>query len=211
MKVQDKKMIDENNCLKFIKSELSILRLIKPHPFIVKLHESFQNQKKLFLILEYCQTGNLSRILSIKKKEFGKGLVSESEAKTYICEIILAIEHLHKHNVIYRDLKPDNVLITQDGHVKITDFGLSKQIESEYEGSGSFCGSKAYMTPEMLEKKPHGKSIDWYGVGALLYELLVSVPPYFHTDEEKLYENILNAPLRIPQNLFSVEAESFIK
>jgi serine/threonine protein kinase len=88
-------MIDENDCLKFVKSEQQILQKIKPHPFIVKLHESFQNQKKLFLILEYCQTGNLSRILSIKKKQCKKGLVSEQEAKTYICEIILAIEHLH--------------------------------------------------------------------------------------------------------------------
>ena len=89
-------------------------------------------------------------------------------------------------------------MITSDGHVKLTDFGLSKEIEMEFQGTESFCGSKAYMTPEMLEKKPHGKSIDWYGVGALLYELLCSIPPYFNPDEDKLYDNILNGALKIP-------------
>jgi serum/glucocorticoid-regulated kinase 2 len=76
--------------------------------------------------LEYCKIGTLSRVLSLKKKQGKKALLSESEAKIYICEVILAIDHLHKHNIIYRDLKPDNVLITLDGHVKLTDFGLSK-------------------------------------------------------------------------------------
>jgi serine/threonine protein kinase len=92
----------------------------------------------------------------------------------------LALEYLHRNNVIYRDLKPENVLIDREGHIKLTDFGLSKEITDEFQRTNSFVGSHAYMTPEMLEKKPHGKSIDWYGVGAILYEFLVSIPPYFN-------------------------------
>ena len=138
--------------------------------------ESFQNESKLFIILEYCVAGNLSRVL---KRNKGNHL-EEDTAKQYICEIILAIEFLHRNNVIYRDLKPENILLDKHGHIKLTDFGLSKQIVKDFERSNSFCGSHAYMTPEMLEKKPHGKSIDWYGVGAILYEFLVSIPPYYN-------------------------------
>ena len=111
--------------MKFVKSEQRILALMPPHPFIVQMYESFQNDAKLFIVLEYCPGGNLSRILR-KNKTNGKAMLSESEARHYICEVILAIEHLHKNNIIYRDLKPDNILISADGHVKLTDFGLSK-------------------------------------------------------------------------------------
>ena len=141
----------------------------------------------------------MSRIL---KKQRGNKL-NEDVAKKYICEIILAIEHLHRHNFIYRDLKPDNVLIDEEGHIKLTDFGLSKKVHGDFHRSNSFCGSHAYMTPEMLEKKPHGKTIDWYGVGVCLYEFLVSIPPYLHADKDKLYQNILTAPLKIPDHISS--------
>ena len=84
-------------------------------------------------------------------------------------------------------MKPDNILISGDGHVKLTDFGLSKELLKddvhEYALTDSICGSTAYMTPEMLQRQSHGKSIDWYGVGALLYECIVSIPPYYCTDE----------------------------
>lgn len=128
-----------------------------------------------------------------------------------MCEIILAIEYLHNLNIIYRDMKPENVLVCQDGHIKLTDFGLSKEIKDDYYNSNSFCGSHAYLAPEMLENKPHGKSIDWYGVGTILYEFLVSVPPYFSSDQDKLYENIKKAPLIMPKNMFSQECESLLK
>ena len=130
------------------------------------------------MVLEYCPCGNLGRVL---KKQKG-GRLSEDQARIYICEIILAIEFLHANGIIYRDMKPENVLVNSDGHLKLTDFGLSKEIKEEYYNSNSFCGSHAYLAPEMLENKPHGKSIDWYGVGTILYEFLIGVPPYFTAD-----------------------------
>lgn len=80
---------------------------------------------------------------------------------------------------MYRDLKPDNILLTADHHILLTDFGLSKLGIDDSYSSYSFCGSHAYLAPEMLQNKPHGKSVDWYGLGVLLYEFLVGVPPYF--------------------------------
>ena len=95
-------------------------------------------------------------------------------------------------------MKPENVLIGEDGHLKLTDFGLSKQIRDDYYDSNEFCGSHAYLAPEMLENKPHGKSIDWYGIGTILYEFLVGIPPYYSPDKETLYANIRSAPLNMP-------------
>ena len=95
-------------------------------------------------------------------------------------------------------MKPENVLIGEDGHLKLTDFGLSKQIRDDYYDSNEFCGSHAYLGPEMLENKPHGKSIDWYGIGTILYEFLVGIPPYYSPDQETLYANICSAPLNVP-------------
>ena len=88
---------------------------------------------------------------------------------------------------MYRDLKPENILMNLDGNIKITDFGLSKEIEEDFYYSRSFVGTHAYLAPEVLLDRPHGKSIDWYGVGVILYEFLVGIPPYFDIDQEKLY------------------------
>jgi serine/threonine protein kinase len=107
-------------------------------------------------------------------------------------------------------MKPENVLVSDDGHLKLTDFGLSKEIRDDYYNSNEFCGSHAYLAPEMLENKPHGKSIDWYGIGTILYEFLVGVPPYYNPDQEELYERIKSAPLIIP-NFISRECENLMK
>lgn len=160
------------------------------------MKESFQNEKKLFIILEYCSCGNLTRIL---RKKGGK--LTETQARNYICEIILAIGYLHQSNILYRYLKPENILIATDGHIKLTDFGLSKEIQEDFYNSNSFCGSHAYLAPEMLANRPHGKSIDWYGIGVVLYEFLVGVPPYFTNDPDRLYENIKSGYLKIPSKL----------
>ena len=154
MKVQDKQAIDEHGQLKYIRRERSILTQVADHPFIVKIEESFQNAAKLFIVLDYCPCGDLSRVLSLQ----GGKRLSEDQMRPYIYELILAVKHLHSLDIMYRDLKPDNILISADGHLKLTDFGLSKQLGNgkdgapEYNRSDSVCGSTAYMTPEMLKR-----------------------------------------------------------
>lgn len=133
----------------------------------------------------------------------------ESRARMYLAEILLAIDDLHKRNIIYRDLKPDNIVFDSQGHVLLTDFGLSKEGVSQANQAKSFCGSPAYLAPEMLKRSGHGKSIDWYLLGVLLYEMLVGIPPYYSNNKEQLYENIQRGPLKLP-NFLSEEARQLL-
>jgi serine/threonine protein kinase len=112
-----------------------------------------------------------------------------------MCEIMLALEDLHKRNIIFRDLKPDNIVFDQDGHAMITDFGLSKVGINVLDQAQSFCGSPAYLAPEMLRRKGHGKPVDWYLLGVLLYEMLVGIPPYYSNNKDILYQNIQQGTL----------------
>lgn len=124
----------------------------------------------------------------------------EELAKFYFCEILLGIEYLHNLNIVYRDLKPENILIDIDGHVKIADFGLAKIIP-KMQKSYSFCGSPEYMSPEMLQGIGHDRKLDLYCLGALLYEMLTGLPPYFNKDNNLMYRSIIKDKLKYPEFL----------
>jgi serine/threonine protein kinase len=158
----------------------------------VGLNYAFQTRDKLFLILEYCPGGDLGKVLEQEKR------FDEARARIYLAEILLALEDLHKRDIIFRDLKPDNVVLDTQGHALLTDFGLSKEGVLDNQAANSFCGSVAYLAPEMLKRSGHGKSVDWYLLGVLLYEMLVGMPPYFNRDREKLVSNIQKGPLLMP-------------
>lgn len=131
------------NIIKYAQTERNVLSSIK-HPFIVGLNYAFQTPEKLYLILDYCPGGNLGELLD-ERNNF-----EENQAKYYSAEILLALEELHWWDIIYWDLKPDNIVIDKDGHVWLTDFGLSKEQITDNHSAMSFCGSIAYLAPEMI-------------------------------------------------------------
>lgn len=119
-----------------------------------------------------------------------------------VAEVVLALETLHKNNIIYRDLKPENILLDCAGHAWLIDFGLAKEkISSIKTGGTSFCGSHSYLAPEMILQEGHGKAIDYYGLGLLIYELYVGMPPFYKDDQDQMLNSILNDSLVLPQSL----------
>lgn len=176
MKIISKRLIIGQNIAKYIYTEKNVQSGLK-HPFIVRLYCSFQSKNYLFMVMDYCGGGDLGHILQREKH------LPESAARIYIAEILLAISELHNREIIYRDLKPDNVVLDSEGHALLTDFGLSKDGMKSTEYTQSFCGSVAYLAPEMLRRSGHGRTVDWYLLGVLLYEMLVGVPPYFNQDK----------------------------
>ena len=203
MKILMKNRIMGQNLIRYAVTERNVASCVK-HPFIVGLRYSFQTAKKLYLILDYCPGGSLSGYLKREKR------FSEERAKIYLCEILLAIEELHKKDIIYRDLKPDNVVIDSEGHAMLTDFGLSKEGVMEKDSAKSFCGSVAYLAPEMLKRLGHGKAVDWYLLGALLYEMLVGIPPFYSNNRSELFYNIKKGKLRVPTTL-STECKNLLR
>lgn len=203
MKVLQKQKIVGQKLIKYAMVERNVLSYMK-HPFIVGLNYAFQSPIKLYLVLDYCPGGNLTSYIQ-KYKRF-----PESTAKFFLSEIILAIEALHRYNILYRDLKPDNIVIDEDGHALLTDFGLSKEGINDNTSAKSFCGSVAYLAPEMLRRKGHGKAVDWYLLGVLMYEMLIGVPPFYSRDKEQLFYNIQNNKPLIPQS-FSAPAKDLLK
>ncbi|XP_050481977.1 ribosomal protein S6 kinase beta-1-like [Bombus huntii] len=173
------------------KAERNILEAVK-HPFIVNLMYAFQTGGKLYLILEYLCGGELFTYLD------REGIFLEDTACFYLSEIILALQHLHNQGIIYRDLKPENILLDGEGHVKLTDFGLCKEHIEEGTVTHTFCGTIEYMAPEILTRSGHGKAVDWWSLGALMFDMLTGMPPFTGDDRRKTIEKILRGKLCLP-------------
>lgn len=155
-------------------SEAAIMKKLSGTPFIVNLHYTFQTENELYFSMDPCIGGTLFHFFS----HSAKGDISMNIAKFYLSEIIVALEKIHSRNVMYRDLKPENILIDVDGHIKLSDFGLSKIIQKRDETSMTFCGSPEYLPPEMLYGLEHDRSVDFYTLGCLMYEMLIGFPPF---------------------------------
>ncbi|XP_044277266.1 ribosomal protein S6 kinase alpha-2 isoform X3 [Varanus komodoensis] len=185
------------------KMERDILAEVN-HPFIVKLHYAFQTEGKLYLILDFLRGGDLFTRLS---KEV---MFTEEDVKFYLAELALALDHLHGLGIIYRDLKPENILLDEEGHIKITDFGLSKEAIDHDKRAYSFCGTIEYMAPEVVNRRGHTQSADWWSFGVLMFEMLTGSLPFQGKDRKETMALILKAKLGMPQFL-SIEAQSLLR
>lgn len=152
------------------------------HPFLIKLHWAFQSASQLYFVMDICTGGELFTHLVHQSK------FTESQAKFYICEVLLGFKYLHERNIVFRDIKPENILIDIDGHIRIADFGLSKVIQQD-ERSNSICGSPEYLSPEMLQPgEGHDRRVDIYSLGVLLFEMLTGLPPFYDEDQQKMFD-----------------------
>ena len=172
MKALKKEYIKKYQQTKHTKEERKILETID-YPFISKLYYAFQTKKSLYMITEFMAGGEMFHHLH------DCGHFDENRTRFYIAELVLAIDHLHKHNILYRDLKPENILLDEIGHIKLTDFGLSKIMNNiEKDKTYTICGTPIYVAPEVLTGKGYDKLVDWWSLGVLLYEFLAGYSPY---------------------------------
>ena len=206
LKTIHKSKVIIHNEIEHAKAERNILAQISSlnHPFLVKLHKSFQSASELFLLFEYHSGGDLATHLSREMR------FSFERAKFYAVEMILGIESLHLEGIIYRDLKPENVLLSNSGHIVLTDFLLSKQFIPFDDRTSTFCGTAEYLAPEILLGQPYDFSVDWWSLGIFLYEMLVGITPFWADTPQEMYQRVLHDSLEFPPN-FPASAEHLLK
>ena len=176
------------------------------HPFLVHLHFAFQSPAKLYLVMDYCNGGEL--FFHLKQA----GRFGEPRAMLYAAEIASALEHLHAKKVIYRDLKPENVLLDHEGHIRVTDFGLAKDAMELDDQTHTFCGTPDYLAPEVIKNAGHGRGVDWWSLGTMIYEMLSGLPPFYSENFNIMYDRILRAPLAFsPENCFTATARDLLE
>ncbi|KAM4058804.1 kinase [Hirsutella rhossiliensis] len=169
-------------------AERSVLAQIN-NPFIVPLKFSFQSPEKLYFVLAFVNGGELFHHLQ-KEHRF-----DVNRSRFYTAELLCALECLHGFSVIYRDLKPENILLDYQGHIALCDFGLCKLDMKDEDRTNTFCGTPEYLAPELLMGKGYNKTVDWWTLGVLLYEMLTGLPPFYDENTNEMYRKILSEPL----------------
>lgn len=168
-----------------LESEISILKRIK-HPNIVGLVDLYDNRQTLYIVMDLVSGGELfDRIVE-------KGFYSEADASHVIKQLLTAVGYIHSLGIVHRDLKPENLLYydqSDDSKIMITDFGLAKYDDNEIQQTA--CGTPGYVAPEVLRLQPYGKPVDCWALGVITYILLCGYPPFYHEDDQELYQQIM--------------------
>ena len=179
--------------------EKNILQSLN-HPFLVGMEFCFQTEERVYFVLPFIRGGELFQHLREYK------YFPEKHVQFYASIIGLSLDYLHNKGIIYRDIKPENVLMEEDGYLKLIDFGMAKLLKDD-EITNSFCGTPEYLAPEIIIGAGHNKMADWWSYGALLYEMLFGIPPFYSENVDKMYELITKSELRFPKK-FQVSEEA---
>ncbi|XP_070173726.1 cAMP-dependent protein kinase catalytic subunit PRKX-like [Littorina saxatilis] len=186
--------------IEHIKNEKDILSSIS-HPFIVNMVWSHKDNVFLYMLMEYVPGGELFSYLR------NMGSFNNQTSNFYASEIVCALDYLHVKNIVYRDLKPENLLLDVDGHLKITDFGFAKVV---LDRTWTLCGTPEYLSPEIILSKGHNKAVDWWSLGVLIFEMLVGYPPFYADNPFGIYEKILAGKVEWPK-IIDLVAKDLIK
>ena len=204
MKIMKKDVILESGQVTNTLLEKNILQNLN-YQFLVGMDFCFQTQERIYFVMNFIRGGELFKHL-LNCKFF-----PEEKAKFYSAIIGLALEYLHTHGIVYRDIKPDNILIDEDGYLKLADFGMAKMLKDQ-EKAFSLCGTPEYFPPEIITREGHNKAADWWSYGILLYEMLFGMPPFYSKNTEKMFDLITKAELKFPKKInVSEDAKDLIK
>jgi len=189
VKVLKKQQVVKMKQVEHTNDERKMLQEVK-HPFLITLWGTFQDSKNLYMVMDFVEGGELFSLLR-KSQRFPNPV-----AKFYAAEVTLALEYLHSKHIIYRDLKPENLLLDRHGHLKITDFGFAKKVPDI---TWTLCGTPDYLAPEVVSSKGYNKSVDWWSLGILIFEMLCGFTPFWDGGSPmKIYENILKGRVKYP-------------
>lgn len=174
-----------------IQNERSLLCRLN-HPFLIRMYTALQDTRHLYMLMELAPGGELFHYLR------RAGRLSVDAARFYIAELVLALEYLHVHDIAYRDLKPENLLLDADGHLKLADFGFAKIVP---DATYTLCGTPEYLAPEIILGNGYGQAVDWWALGVLLYEMLTGNPPFTGETPTAVYEKTLRGQVRYSSSL----------
>lgn len=191
VKMMSKKGLIMEKQVDHAKSEVEILSSLS-HPFIVNMYAFEQDSRYIYLIQEFIRGGEFLTLLNQKR------CLDVDTTRFFSSQIVLVLEYLHSNNIVYRDLKPENMLVDKSGYLKIIDFGLSKKI---YSKTYTICGTPHYIAPEILLGEGYDNSVDWYSLGVMLYEMMVGMPPHVANDTMSLFKKIINDKVKFPSNI----------
>uniref|UniRef100_A0A8C5F4L0 Protein kinase cAMP-dependent X-linked catalytic subunit n=1 Tax=Gadus morhua TaxID=8049 RepID=A0A8C5F4L0_GADMO len=162
------------------------------HPFLIRLFWTHHDDLFLYMLMDYVAGGELFSYLR------SRGRFGNAAGLFYGAELVVAIEYLHAREIVYRDLKPENILLDGEGHIRLTDFGFAKKLSDR---TWTLCGTPEYLAPEVIQSKGHGRAVDWWALGILIFEMLAGYPPFFDDNPFGIYQKILAGKLEFPRHL----------
>jgi len=179
---------------KYVQEERVVHAFLPDHPFVMKMLFAFQRENVSYIVMPFQQGGDLYSLLR-------RYSISQQSILFYASQLVLSLEHLHKHRVIHRDIKPENIFLDSLGNIKLGDFGLAKLLNYKDEKTNTFCGSEPYLSPEMLAGKSYSYSVDIWQLGCFIFELFVGHTPFYHSSQHEMRRLILECSLDYPSEL----------